>query len=113
MVRGVPLFLVPSTQFSCSGRGAHASSFPPETIVEMSTGDTGRVERMTARSWSLRHASRRRSGVPLHGAGMKARMVASTSPMTLLRKEMALGRAEGQLAIAEPRSWEAKPQFAS
>ena len=57
MVRGVPLFLVPSTQFTCSGRGAHASSFPPETIVEMSTGDTGRVERMTARSWSLRHAS--------------------------------------------------------
>ena len=48
-LRGVPLeFLVPLTQFSCSGRGGHASSSAPEAIVEMECRDTGRVERMTA-----------------------------------------------------------------
>jgi hypothetical protein len=36
-LRGAPLeFLVPLTQFSCSGRSAHASSFAPEAIVQMS-----------------------------------------------------------------------------
>ena len=46
--------------------------------------DTGRVERMTAHSGPLRHASRRRSGVPR--ARMKLRMVASTSPTKFYKK---------------------------